>query len=64
MADWEDWEAEADKKTTETKEVKKPVVTKFGEEAEAVDLEEKAQPVITSQPRNKDKVYILKVQES
>jgi len=52
MADWEDWEAEADSGKTEIK--KDP---KFkDEEDEAIDIDAKPETVIKPQPQNPDKV--------
>ena len=51
MADWEDWEAQADSGTVEIK--KDP---KFDEVDEAVPIEKKEDLTIKSQPQNADKV--------
>lgn len=59
MADWEDWEAEAEKPVVQAKKD-----NKFGdEEDEAVPIESKPETAIKSQPQNQDKVSTYIVQE-
>lgn len=60
MADWEDWEAEAEKPVVQPKKD-----NKFGdEEDEAVPIDSKPETVIKSQPQNQDKVQFYMVQKS
>jgi len=50
MADWEDWEAAAEKDVQEIK------AAKIGEEVEAVDIDAKEDIKIKTQPKNAEKV--------